>query len=188
MQPARPVKAGRARATTHVAAGCARGMLAAVERGARLLVVAGVVWLGDGRVLVQRRAPTARFGADCFELPGGKVEHGEAPAAALSRELVEEWGPDAATLRVGRVVEVLHHVYPAPGPEVVLCVYDVDATAWGPGESWRGRARPEPGVRVAAFAPAALPVDEFLPADRDFVAWIRDGGHPAAPSKRSTST
>jgi 8-oxo-dGTP diphosphatase len=163
-------------------------MLAAVDPRARLLVVAGVVWLADGRVLVQRRAPTARFGANCFELPGGKVEYGEAPTVALARELVEEWGPDAAVLRVGRVLDVLHHVYPAPGPEVVLCVYDVDAGAWGPGETWRGRARPEPGVSVAAFAPAALPVDEFLPADRDFVAWLRGGGHGAAPSKRSIST
>jgi len=32
------------------------------------------------------------------------------------------------------VAEVLHHVYPPPGPEVLLVVYHVDASAWG--ERW----------------------------------------------------
>lgn len=140
----------------------------------RLFVVAGLVWLDDRQLLVQRRGPRARFGAGMLELPGGKLEPGEAPTAGLVRELVEEWGPAAAALRVGRVLELLHHVYPAPGPEVLMAVYDVDARAWG--EQWRALAVPEPGAQLEAHAVGALPVEEFLPADRDFIASVRARG------------
>ena len=89
----------------------------------RLLVAAGLVWLGPQRVLLQRRSDRAAHGAGRLEFPGGKVERGESPGAALHRELIEEWGPAATQLLVGPIAEVLHHVYPPPGPEVVLLVY-----------------------------------------------------------------
>src|SRR5690554_3349183 len=79
--------------------------------GPRLLVVAGLVWLDPETLLVQRRPPTASHGAGMLELPGGKLERGEAPRAGLLRELQEEWGPAAAKLEVGPVADVLHHVY-----------------------------------------------------------------------------
>lgn len=136
--------------------------------------MAALVWLDDETLLVQRRSPDARFGPGLLEMPGGKVEPGEAPAAALARELVEEWGPHAVALRVGRVVDLLHHVYPAPGPEVVLAVYDVDARAWT--GAWRERVRPEAGADVVALRTVELPIEEFLPADREFIARLRAGG------------
>lgn len=137
----------------------------------RLLVVGALVWLDPTHVLVGRRPAHARFGAGMLELPGGKVEPGEAPAAALRRELVEEWGPDAADLRVGRVVDLLHHVYAPPGPEVVLAVYDVDAASWRDG--WERHVTVEPGAAVLCIAAAELPIEAFLPADREFVAQVR---------------
>ncbi|HLT38848.1 MAG TPA: hypothetical protein VK034_21320, partial [Enhygromyxa sp.] len=74
-------------------------------------------------------------------------------------------------LEVGRVAEVLHHVYPAPGPEVVLIVLHVDASAWLP--DWHARIRPEPGVEVVAFERDELPCEQFLAADRPFLEAIR---------------
>ena len=109
-----------------------------------------------------------------LELPGGKVERGEAPRAALARELVEEWGPAAADLPVGDVVEVLHHVYPAPGPEVLLLVFDLQASAWG--DAWPAKVQPEDGVQVLAFELAQLPVQEFLEADRAFISRLAARG------------
>lgn len=54
------------------------------------LVVGGAV-LREGRVLGARRSSPPEL-AGRWELPGGKVEPGEPPAAALERELAEELG------------------------------------------------------------------------------------------------
>ncbi|WP_420143123.1 (deoxy)nucleoside triphosphate pyrophosphohydrolase [Sphingobium sp.] len=56
-----------------------------------LLVVAVALVDADGRVLLQQRPP-GRAMADLWEFPGGKVEPGETPEAALVRELEEELG------------------------------------------------------------------------------------------------
>ncbi|MEZ0243161.1 MAG: (deoxy)nucleoside triphosphate pyrophosphohydrolase [Sphingomonas sp.] len=56
-----------------------------------LFVVAAALIDGDGRVLVQQRPPGKPM-AGLWEFPGGKVEPGEVPEAALVRELTEELG------------------------------------------------------------------------------------------------
>ncbi len=58
-----------------------------------LIVVAAALVDADGRVLVQKR-PIGSASPDLWEFPGGKVEQGETPEAALSRELREELGID----------------------------------------------------------------------------------------------
>jgi 8-oxo-dGTP diphosphatase len=140
----------------------------------RFVVVAGLVWLGPGEVLLQRRSETAAHGAGQLEFPGGKVERGEAPRDALTRELVEEWGPHASDLRIGPGAEVLHHVYSPPGPEVLLVVYHVDGRSWA-FDAWRSRIVAQGGARVEAHPTEALPIDAFLLADSVFAAAIRDG-------------
>jgi 8-oxo-dGTP diphosphatase len=53
--------------------------------------VVGAAIVRDGRVLAARRtAPAAAAGR--WEFPGGKVEPGEEPSAALVREIAEELG------------------------------------------------------------------------------------------------
>jgi 8-oxo-dGTP diphosphatase len=56
-----------------------------------LFVVAAAMVDGEGRVLVQQRPPGKPM-AGLWEFPGGKVEPGEVPEAALVRELGEELG------------------------------------------------------------------------------------------------
>lgn len=56
-----------------------------------LWVVAAALVDADGRVLVQQRPPGKPM-AGLWEFPGGKVEPGENPEAALVRELTEELG------------------------------------------------------------------------------------------------
>jgi 8-oxo-dGTP diphosphatase len=54
-----------------------------------LLVVAVALIDPDGRVLIAQR-PEGKSMAGLWEFPGGKIEAGETPEAALIRELAEE--------------------------------------------------------------------------------------------------
>lgn len=56
----------------------------------RLEVVAGILWRG-GKYLAVRRPEGGRM-AGWWEFPGGQIEPGETPEAALVRELHEELG------------------------------------------------------------------------------------------------
>jgi 8-oxo-dGTP diphosphatase len=82
----------------------------------RTLVVAGLI-VRDGLVLITQRTAEQALPLQ-WEFPGGKVEPGEAPAAALVRELREELGIGVA---VGKVWDVLFHAYPAF--DLVMLVY-----------------------------------------------------------------
>jgi 8-oxo-dGTP diphosphatase len=72
-----------------------------------MITVAAAVLAKDGRVLLARRAPGKRL-AGLWEFPGGKLDAGESPAAALARELREELGLDA---RVGPELMRSQHDY-----------------------------------------------------------------------------
>ncbi|WOK37099.1 (deoxy)nucleoside triphosphate pyrophosphohydrolase [Sphingomonas sp. C3-2] len=61
-----------------------------------LFVTAAALVDADGRVLVQQRSAD-RSMAGLWEFPGGKVEAGETPEAALVRELHEELGIETHT-------------------------------------------------------------------------------------------
>lgn len=54
-------------------------------------VAAGLLKRG-GRGLLLHRAPARLWYPNCWDLPGGHVEDGETPDAALRRELQEELG------------------------------------------------------------------------------------------------
>jgi A/G-specific adenine glycosylase len=79
------------------------------RRGRRPHVRAAVVALTDGRRrwLVQRRAPSGLLGG-LWEFPGGKIEDGERPVEAATRELREETGGRAMGLKA---VGVVRHAY-----------------------------------------------------------------------------
>lgn len=67
----------------------------------------GVVWDGEGRVLISRRPEDGMLGG-MWEFPGGKLEDGESPAEAVRRELLEEMEIE---VEVGDLVARVDHEY-----------------------------------------------------------------------------
>ena len=66
------------------------------EPASPLVLVAAVALVdADGRVLLAQR-PEGKAMAGLWEFPGGKLDPGETPEAALIRELEEELGIDVA--------------------------------------------------------------------------------------------
>ena len=122
-----------------------------------IAVVAGVV-RREGRVLLCQRPEGKRFGL-LWEFPGGKVEAGESPEAALERELREELAVQA---RTGRVLDVLR-LDDRNGGDLLLLFYESEI------------ARGEPQTVECRALDWVLPKDvstyDLAPADRLF--WRR---------------
>jgi len=143
-----------------------------------LLVVAAACIRG-GRLLCTRRPPGSAH-AGQWELPGGKVEDGESPEAALARELREEIGVRAS---VGRIRDVVHHRY--PDRTVLLLVYqctlegDPSPREDGMELEWADAAR----VRALDWLEADQTLAEDLAREMDR-AGGRAGGGAGGPLSR----
>lgn len=129
------------------------------EPGRHLTVVAAVVRDEAGRILLTRR-PAGRHMAGLWEFPGGKVEAGESPRAALTRELEEELGIRAEPRRL-----VHRSTHREPGLVVDLLFFEVDSV--------EGNPVPLDGQEMAWVEPAALPRYPMPPADAGLVALLR---------------
>jgi 8-oxo-dGTP diphosphatase len=127
------------------------------------VVVAAVIERSDRRLLIGQRRRTDTSPLK-WEFPGGKVEEGEAPEAALARELKEELG---ATLRksapIGRVV----HKY-AETPEQLEILFFAAEIA-------EAELTPRPFEKVAWVLPKELGDYDFLAANAGLVAQLATG-------------
>jgi 8-oxo-dGTP diphosphatase len=85
---------------------------------ARKQVGAGAIFTDDeGRILLVRRA----YADGAWTIPGGAVEAGETPLAAVRREVLEEVGLD---IEIGRLVGVDWIPERPPKPEALLFMFD----------------------------------------------------------------
>jgi 8-oxo-dGTP diphosphatase len=144
-----------------------------------VLVVAAAI-VQAGRVLAAQRSYPAEL-ADCWEFPGGKVEPGEKPTAALMREIREELGVDVAVHeRLGDDV-LLQLPKPVPGRLPAVQQRLGDDVPLRP-------ARPVPGrlrlYRCSLSAPDAMPVAHeharlrwVAAADLDALGWLGTNRH-----------
>ncbi len=125
-----------------------------------ILVTAGILVDGD-RILVCQRHHSDRYGLQ-WEFPGGKVQDGEDPKAALRRELNEELSIEA---EVGEEVFRLRHRYPDRYVEVVFLVV----------RSIRGTVENRVFETVEWAPRQALPAYDFWEADCELVRRIARG-------------
>lgn len=125
----------------------------------RIHVVAAVIRGTDGCILIARRADTQHQGG-LWEFPGGKVEQGESPEAALARELREELGIEVSHSRP--LIKVSHDY---PDKQVLLDVREVSA--------FSGEPRGVEGQPLAWVAPRELGQYEFPEANKPIVAAAR---------------
>ena len=121
-----------------------------------MLQVVAAIFQRDGRILICRRRADQSHPLQ-WEFPGGKVEAGETPAQALTRELSEELGVADAR---GRQIASYQHTYPGKRP-ITLFFFQI--------ESWKGELqnlifqemRWEPAARLSEF--------DFVEGDRQFL-------------------
>jgi len=126
-----------------------------------LPVVAIALTRADGRVLMARR-PVGKGHAGLWEFPGGKIDPGERPEAALVREIREELGIDVAQAAVSPI----GFASVADGNRhLLLLLYG--ATEWQ-GEPVALEASEIGWIEPAAMATLALP-----PGDRILVDALR---------------
>lgn len=91
-------------------------------------VVAAALVDGDGRVLLQQR-PAGKALAGLWEFPGGKLEPGETPEAALVRELQEEL---AITVAAEALEPAGFATEPLSGRHLLLLLYVIRAWSGTP--------------------------------------------------------
>lgn len=127
-----------------------------------VLVAAVVLVDADGRVLLAQR-PEGKAMAGLWEFPGGKVEAGETPEAALIRELHEELGIDtwasclAPLTFASHGYDDFHLLMP-----VFIC------------RKWKGIVTAREGQDLAWVTPARLRDYPMPAADLPLVPVIRD--------------
>lgn len=127
-----------------------------------LLVAAVALIDADGRVLIAERPPGKHM-AGLWEFPGGKVQPGETPEAALVRELAEELGVDTAERCLAPLTFASHRY------EAFHLLMPLFAC-----RNWRGTPTPFEGQRLAWVRPNQLRDYPMPPADEPLVAMLRD--------------
>jgi 8-oxo-dGTP diphosphatase len=135
-----------------------------VEEKSTLLIVAALALIDSaGLVLVQQR-PAHRAHGGLWEFPGGKVEPGEGPCAALIREIDEELGIVLAQGDLFPISFAAQEPSPSDRPFVLL-LYGCRA--------WQGTPVCEPGAALLWAAPAALAGLAMPPLDVPLVAALQ---------------
>ena len=127
-----------------------------------VLVVAVALVDVDGRVLIARR-PEGKTMEGLWEFPGGKVEDGETPEAALIRELKEELDIDMEQSCLAPLT-FASHTYDEFHLLMPLYVCRV----------WQGTPEAREGQELAWVSPRRLRDYPMPPADRPLVAMLRD--------------
>lgn len=143
--------------------GCFSAAVPPPRAGLRILTVVAVALLdADGRILLAQR-PEGKTLAGLWEFPGGKLEAGETPEAALIRELHEELDVDirasclAPLTFVSHSYESFHLLMP-----LYVC------------RQWRGKVTGKEGQKLAWVRAERLRDYPMPPADEPLIPFLQD--------------
>jgi 8-oxo-dGTP diphosphatase len=127
------------------------------------VVVAAVIERADRRLLIGQRRSFDSSPLK-WEFPGGKVEEGEAPEAALARELREELG---ATLRKCVELARVNHAYAGYADKLEIRFFAAEIAD--------GEVTGKMFEKIAWVLPKELSGYDFLAANRELVANLATG-------------
>lgn len=130
-----------------------------------VLVSAVALFDADGRVLLTQR-PEGKDMAGLWEFPGGKVEPGELPEAALTREIREELGVEICE-RCAAPLTFVSHQYEKFHLLMMLYVC----------RKWEGIPQPLEGQKLTWKYPKDMASLPMPPADVPLVAALIDSVH-----------
>ncbi|MEO9468811.1 8-oxo-dGTP diphosphatase MutT [Parasphingorhabdus sp.] len=122
-----------------------------------LFVVAAALRNADGEILVQKR-PHGKAMAGLWEFPGGKVDAGENPEAALIRELEEELG---IVVSATALKPLTFASEPLDSKHLLLLLYGCD--------QWNGEPEAIVASEIKWVTPADLHKLKMPPADGPLV-------------------
>ena len=142
--------------------GCGAHLPAPVTSGRIVLVSAVALIDVDGRVLLAQR-PAGKSLAGLWEFPGGKVEAGETPEAALIRELQEEIGIETWHSCLAPLAFASHSY-----PDFHLLMPLFACRKWG------GIVTPREGQELAWVRPERLRDYPMPPADEPLIPILQD--------------
>lgn len=127
-----------------------------------LLVAAAALIDADGRVLISQR-PAGKALAGLWEFPGGKIEGGETPEAALMRELHEELG---ITVEAPCLAPLTFASHTYDEAHLVMPLYVC--------RRWSGVAVPQEGQAIRWVFPRRLREFPMPPADEPLIPALLD--------------
>jgi 8-oxo-dGTP diphosphatase len=140
------------------------------------VIVAAVIERSDRRILIgqRRRNDTSPLK---WEFPGGKVEEGETPEAALARELREEL---SVTLEKCMELGRARHTYATPPGELEVRFYAASIK--------EAEITPNEFEQIVWVLPKELGSYNFLAANSQIIAQLATGGlKPAEILERGTN-
>ncbi len=130
-----------------------------------VLVSAVALFDADGRVLLTQRPPGKSM-AGLWEFPGGKVEVGELPEAALTREIREELGVEICE-RCAAPLTFVSHAY--EDFHLLMLLYVC--------RKWEGIPEALEGQKLTWKFPHEMVALPMPPADIPLVAALMDSIH-----------
>jgi 8-oxo-dGTP diphosphatase len=131
-------------------------------------VVAGVIER-EGKVLICQRRVDQPHPLK-WEFPGGKMERGESPEAALARELREELGIESEA-----GTELARYQFCYPDKQAILLIF-IEVSRW------RGEIVNRIFKELVWEEPARLPDYDFLEGDGPFISlrWQKERYEPGS--------